>query len=220
MTDIAATGPAHRLGAAGRRALDLLIAIPALVLLSPLLAVIAVLIRRGSPGPAIFRQERVGRFEEPFTIYKFRTMRQGLDDAEHRAFVTRMLTGEAERSGGENGLYKLQNDPRITPIGAFLRRLSLDELPQLINVVKGDMAIVGPRPVLPWEAQLFEPRYRARFAVRPGLTGLWQVSGRAALTMREALDLDLRYVEERRLGLDLSIIAKTVPTVLFGRLTS
>ena len=202
-----------------RQALDVLLAVTALVIVLPVLAAIVLAIRLTSSGPAIFRQERLGRDERPFTLYKFRTMRVGSDDTEHRRYVTQLLTDASPPPGGAAGLYKLQDDARVTRVGAFLRRTSLDELPQLVNVLSGDMAIVGPRPVLPWEAALFEPRYHARFAVRPGLTGLWQVSGRAQLSMREALDLDLRYVAERRLRTDLRIIVKTVPVVAFRHAT-
>jgi lipopolysaccharide/colanic/teichoic acid biosynthesis glycosyltransferase len=211
--------PANGVAAAARRTVDVAVAFLALIVLLPVVAAIALAIRATSPGPAFFRQQRVGRDGRLFTLYKFRTMRTGADDSAHRAYVQRLLTEDAPPAGGSHGLYKLQDDPRVTSVGAFLRRSSLDELPQLLNVVRGDMALVGPRPVLPWEAALFDPRYRARFSVRPGLTGLWQVSGRARLTMREALDLDVAYVEQQRLSLDLRILAKTVPIVLFRHAT-
>jgi lipopolysaccharide/colanic/teichoic acid biosynthesis glycosyltransferase len=198
---------------------DIVVAIVSLAVLTPLVAAVVIGIRATSRGPALFRQQRVGRDGQPFTLYKFRTMRVDADDSVHRAYVSRLLTEEAPPAGGSGGLYKLQDDPRVTGVGAFLRRTSLDELPQLLNIVRGEMALVGPRPVLPWEAALFDPRYQARFSVRPGLTGLWQVSGRARLTMREALDLDIAYVEQQRLALDLRILVKTVPIVLFRHAT-
>jgi lipopolysaccharide/colanic/teichoic acid biosynthesis glycosyltransferase len=185
-----------------------------LVVLSPLLLVIALLVRVSSPGPALFRQTRLGHRERPFTVLKFRTMWVGGDHSAHRRYVAQLLTEPAPPFGGRPGLYKLADDPRVTPIGSLLRRTSLDELPQLVNVVRGEMSLVGPRPVLPWEAELFEPRHRARFLVRPGITGLWQVSGRNRVTMRQALDLDLRYVETRSLALDLSIIWRTIPALM------
>jgi lipopolysaccharide/colanic/teichoic acid biosynthesis glycosyltransferase len=193
-----------------KRVLDVVLAALALVVLSPLLVVLWLLVRFESPGPVIFSQQRLGRGEQPFTIYKFRSMRTGASDAIHRAYVTQMLT-DGPHAVAIDGFYKLQTDPRITPLGAWLRRSSLDELPQLVNVLRGDMSLVGPRPVLAWEAELFDDAARVRFQVRPGLTGLWQVSGRARLTMRQALELDAQYVQRQSLWLDLSILARTVP---------
>jgi lipopolysaccharide/colanic/teichoic acid biosynthesis glycosyltransferase len=197
-----------------KRSLDFALAALALVVLSPLLAVLWLGVYLSSPGPAVFSQRRLGRDEQPFTMYKFRSMRAGNDDAAHRAYVSQMLTGAAPAPVAANGLYKLVSDPRITPFGGWLRRTSLDELPQLVNVVRGDMSLVGPRPVLAWEAELFDEAARVRFRVRPGLTGLWQVSGRGQLTMRQALDLDAEYVRRQSLGLDLAILARTVPAQL------
>jgi lipopolysaccharide/colanic/teichoic acid biosynthesis glycosyltransferase len=202
---------------AGKRTLDLLVAGLALLLLSPVLVLIAVLIRLNSPGPALFRQVRVGYRSGPFVMLKFRTMYQDNDDAIHRAFVTSMLAGSPTPLEDTRPLYKLTGDPRVTAVGGFLRRLSLDELPQLINVVRGEMSLVGPRPALPWEVELFEPRHRARFTVKPGITGLWQVSGRNLLTMGQALDLDVEYARRRNLALDLATLARTVPVVLTRR---
>ena len=195
-----------------KRILDLVLGLTALIVLSPLLVLLAVAVRVSSPGPAVFRQQRLGRSEEPFTMYKFRSMRVDADDAIHRAYVSQMLTGSGAAATG--GLFKLVDDPRLTPIGAFLRRTSLDELPQLVNVVRGDMSLVGPRPVLAWEAELFTDAARIRFRTRPGLTGLWQVSGRNRLTMLDALELDAEYVRRQSLWLDLSILARTVPAQL------
>ena len=201
---------ASALSAAIKRALDVLLASAALLVLSPLLAAIWLAVRLSSPGPAVFSQERLGRGEQPFTMYKFRSMSTGADDTIHREYVSRMLTGEGPVEA-TNGIYKLHADPRITPLGASLRKTSLDELPQLVNVVRGDMSLVGPRPVLAWEAKLFSPQARARFQTRPGLTGLWQVSGRNALTMQQALVLDVEYVRRQSLWLDLTILARTLP---------
>ncbi len=195
-----------------KRVLDFAMAFVLLALIAVPMLLIAVAIRLTSPGPAIFRQIRLGRDEQPFVLFKFRTMRQGCPEDIHREFVTRhMAGGDAAESGG---LHKLSADPRITPIGRILRRTSLDELPQLLNVLLGTMSMVGPRPSLPWEAELFPPDARARFRVRPGITGLWQVSGRSRLTMRQALALDVAYVERWRLRTDLGILLRTVP-VLF-----
>ncbi len=199
---------------AAKRALDVVLAAALLLVLSPLLLVIALLVRATSPGPALFRQTRLGRGERPFTILKFRTMWLGGDDSVHRRYVAQLLTETSPPFGGRPGLYKLVGDPRVTPLGALLRRTSLDELPQLVNVLRGEMSLVGPRPATPWEVELFQPRHRARFLVKPGITGLWQVSGRNRMTMREALELDVRYVETRSLRLDLAIIWRTIPTVL------
>jgi lipopolysaccharide/colanic/teichoic acid biosynthesis glycosyltransferase len=205
---------ARQRAAPTHRALDVTLAGVTLLALSPLFLVCVIAVRATSRGPALFAQQRVGLGGRTFRMYKFRTMRHRCDDAVHRAYVTHMLTADsAAPSGDESNVHKLQQDQRVTRVGRYLRRTSLDELPQLINVIKGDMAIVGPRPALPYEVELFEPRHHVRFDVRPGITGLWQVSGRARLTMREALELDLAYVEQRRLALDLQIMARTVPAV-------
>jgi lipopolysaccharide/colanic/teichoic acid biosynthesis glycosyltransferase len=197
-----------------KRFLDLVLASIGLLILSPLLLVIWAAVRLSSPGPAVFRQERVGRDEKPFIMFKFRSMRTGCSDAIHREYVSRMLTGQAAAVEEANGLFKLDADPRITQLGAWLRKTSLDELPQLVNVVRGEMSLVGPRPVLAWEAELFTDEARARFRTRPGLTGLWQVSGRNKLTMPQALELDVEYVRRQSLWLDLTIMARTVPAQL------
>lgn len=203
-------------GGATKRALDVVVAAPALLVLAPAMAAIALLVRLTSPGPALFKQARVGLDGREFVVWKFRTMRAGADDRVHRAYVRRLLTEERPPDGGTPGVYKLAADPRVTPVGAWLRRTSLDELPQLWNVLRGEMSLVGPRPALPWEVELYEPRYHERFAVRPGMTGLWQVSGRSHLGMRDALDLDVEYVRRRSLGLDLRILARTVAVVAGG----
>jgi lipopolysaccharide/colanic/teichoic acid biosynthesis glycosyltransferase len=195
---------------ASKRALDVVVGGIALVLCAPLLAVVWLAVRASSPGPAIFRQQRLGLGGRPFVLYKFRTMTAGADDAVHRAYVTRLLTEDAPAVGGNRGLYKLQGDLRVTRIGAWLRRTSLDELPQLVNVMRGDMSLVGPRPALPWEAELYQDVDRVRFEVLPGITGLWQVSGRNRLSMREALALDVEYVRRRTLLLDLGILLRTL----------
>jgi len=161
----------------------------------------------------LFRQTRVGVDQKPFVMYKFRTMQVGCDSSLHQDYVLRLLAGDVIAEGG---LYKLVSDPRVTRIGSFLRRSSLDELPQLVNVLIGDMSLVGPRPALPYEVERFPSWAAPRFTVRPGLTGLWQVSGRNRLTMAEGFRLDLEYVARRALWTDLVILAKTVRTVLAG----
>jgi exopolysaccharide biosynthesis polyprenyl glycosylphosphotransferase len=188
---------------------DHLVASVALVLLLPLLATIALVIRMTSPGPAIFRQRRVGRGGRQFTLFKFRTM---VRDAE--AVRNQLITLNIHQDGP---LFKMQRDPRITRFGAFLRKYSLDELPQLINVVKGDMSLVGPRPPLPIEVASYDGPTERRMLVPPGLTGLWQISGRSDLDWQEAVRLDLHYVENWSLALDALILWKTVPAILRHR---
>jgi lipopolysaccharide/colanic/teichoic acid biosynthesis glycosyltransferase len=196
-----------------KRVVDLVGSAVLLIVLAPLIAALAIVIKMNSPGPALFRQIRLGRGEQSFTMYKFRTMYDGGDDKSHREYVTKLLSDDTPALA-KDGLYKLSDDPRITSVGAFLRRTSLDELPQLLNVLAGKMSLVGPRPALPWEAKLYQPHYRKRFEVKPGITGLWQVSGRSKLTMKQALDLDCQYVERRSVVLDLAILGKTVLVVL------
>ena len=183
---------------------DWVVAAVLLILLSPVLLVIAALVRL-TPGPAIFRQERVGRGGKPFEIYKFRTM---YVDAEARLAELRDLN----ETDGE--LFKMRQDPRVTPHGRWLRRLSLDELPQLVNVLKGDMSLVGPRPPLAREVANYPSDMRRRLVVKPGLTGLWQVSGRSDLSWEESIRLDLSYVENWSLAMDLAILTRTVAAVV------
>jgi lipopolysaccharide/colanic/teichoic acid biosynthesis glycosyltransferase len=201
---------------AGKRVLDLAIALPALLLLPPLLLIAAAAVRLTSPGPALLRQTRIGRHERPFTMFKLRTMRVDADDRASREFNQRELLGELDTV---DGVFKLQDDPRITRVGGFLRRWSIDELPQLLNVLRGDMSLVGPRPSLPWEVALFTPEQRRRHEALPGMTGLWQVSGRSRLSMPEMLALDLLYVEQHSLRLDLAILLRTPRAVLFDDAT-
>lgn len=197
-----------------KRLLDVSLAFVALLLLAPLLAVVAVAVRLTSPGPALFRQLRVGKDGSTFTMLKFRSMRVDNDDSQHRAYVSQLLADDAPPDGGAVGVFKLVADPRVTGVGRWMRRTSIDELPQLLNVLVGHMSLVGPRPALPWEVEMYEPHHRRRLLVKPGVTGLWQVSGRSALTMRQALDLDVDYVARRGLSLDLLILVLTVPALL------
>lgn len=200
-----------------KRLIDCVGAAVLLLVLAPVLLVIAALVRLTSPGPALFRQERVGLGGRPFVCWKFRTMRIDNDDSIHRSYVTRLLTDNRPPDGGEAGVYKLTDDPRVTPLGSVLRRASLDELPQLVNVLRGDMSLVGPRPCLQWEADLYRPVHRRRFEVKPGMTGLWQVCGRSRRGMLEQLDLDVQYVRRRSLALDLTLLARTIPAMLRDR---
>jgi lipopolysaccharide/colanic/teichoic acid biosynthesis glycosyltransferase len=219
VTDVAARKEAAAPGLvqeAVKRALDIALASVLLVATSPLLLFLWCLVRVTSAGPALFKQERVGRDMRPFTMLKLRSMYAGNGDEKHRAYVTTMLSGEQDVPAQNGALYKLVGDPRVTPVGAWLRRTSLDELPQLINVVRGDMSLVGPRPMLPWEAELIAEPYRPRFAVKPGMTGLWQVSGRSRLSMRTALELDVEYARRASVLVDLSILARTAPALFRG----
>jgi lipopolysaccharide/colanic/teichoic acid biosynthesis glycosyltransferase len=202
-----------------KRAIDIVGATLLLALLAPLLLFIALLVRATSRGPALFAQERVGYRRRAFTMLKFRTMEHECDDQLHREFVTGMLVSGARASKSGNVIHKLADDPRVTGLGRFLRRSSLDELPQLFNIVRGHMSLVGPRPILAWEAELLDAEYDARFAVKPGLTGLWQVEGRNRLTMNDALELDVEYARRHSLLLDLRILVLTIPTVLWSALS-
>jgi lipopolysaccharide/colanic/teichoic acid biosynthesis glycosyltransferase len=203
--------PSPRGREAAVRGVDLVIAVTVLVLAAPLILAVHVLVRLSSRGGGYFRQVRVGAHRREFVMYKFRTMRCDSDTSIHEEYVSRLLQGEVEP---EDGLYKLADDPRVTRVGALLRRTSLDELPQLFNVLRGDMSIVGPRPCLPHEMAAFPAWASPRFDVRPGLTGLWQVSGRNRLTMTEGLRLDVEYATRRTLALYLVILLRTVPAVL------
>jgi lipopolysaccharide/colanic/teichoic acid biosynthesis glycosyltransferase len=195
-----------------RRTADIVIAGFALLVLTPLMAIIVIAIRLTSPGPALFTQRRIGLARRPFCFYKFRTMRLGGDDSALREMIASELRGEDTSTDGS---WKL-DDSRITGVGSFLRRTSLDELPQLINVLRGDMTLVGPRPCLGWEAEMFPSEFDERFAVRPGITGLWQVSGRSTMGTLDMLRLDVHYVRHQTLHGDVAILARTVPTLLRG----
>jgi lipopolysaccharide/colanic/teichoic acid biosynthesis glycosyltransferase len=202
-------------GAIAIRCLDLLGAIVLLVILSPLLLVVALMVRLDSPGPAIFRQRRIGQHLEPFTVDKFRTMKADSGANPHRQHVEEMIAGDKEVA--ERPMTKLEEDDRVTRVGSFLRRTSLDELPQLWNVVKGEMSLVGPRPPIQYEVDRYPEEAFRRFAVKPGITGLWQVRGRSLLSFPEMIALDNEYVDRRSLPLNLKILILTLPTVLHGK---
>ncbi len=190
-----------------RRALDVTVAAAALLLLFPLLLVLALLIRLDSPGPILFVQTRVGKHGRTFPVFKFRSMHT---DAEERLDT---VLAENERTGP---VFKMKHDPRVTRIGRPLRRCSLDEVPQLFNVLRGEMSLVGPRPALPREVALYTPQQAGRLSVTPGLTGLWQVSGRASLSFERSVELDLEYVRRQSLALNVVLILRTIPAVLTG----
>jgi lipopolysaccharide/colanic/teichoic acid biosynthesis glycosyltransferase len=200
----------------GKRVLDLAVTCPLLLLSAPLMIGVTVLIRLTSRGPALIRQIRIGQNERPFTMFKFRTMYRDADDAPLRQMNIRELLGDPEPATSD-GVFKLEADQRITKVGRLLRRFSVDELPQLFNVLRGEMSLVGPRPSLPWEVELFTPEQRRRHECPPGITGLWQVSGRNRLSMPEMLALDLVYTRSRSLRLDLWILWRTPRAVLFDR---
>jgi exopolysaccharide biosynthesis polyprenyl glycosylphosphotransferase len=189
-----------------KRALDILLAMGGLIVASPLLLVSAVMVKATSPGPVIFRQQRVGRGGRTFTCYKFRTMHR---DAEQRLEEIKHLN---EMGGGVT--FKMRDDPRLTNVGRFLRRTSVDELPQMINIFKGEMSWVGPRPPTPKEVEQYSEWHRKRLDVTPGLTGLWQVSGRSELSFDEMVKLDIYYAENWSLAMDMMIILRTIPAVL------
>jgi len=201
-----------------RRALDLVVATLLLTLLAPVLIVVAVVIRLDSPGPVLYRQRRIGRSMRPFIVNKFRTMRPDADETRHRDYVYALIsTGRDDTCAGRGNLYKLLGDDRVTRAGHLLRRFSLDELPQLWNVVRGEMSLVGPRPVIPYEVEQYPVWYRERFVVKPGLTGLWQVSGRNEKTYEDMVRLDIEYARTQRLSLDLRIMLKTFWVVVRAR---
>jgi lipopolysaccharide/colanic/teichoic acid biosynthesis glycosyltransferase len=200
------------------RSLDLTIALVGVIVSAPLLFVICIAIRLEGGGPAIFRQRRLGRDKHPFTLHKFRTMTTEADPQVHREYVKQLIAGEeaAHADGNGRNLYKLAADDRVTRVGRVLRKTSLDELPQMFDVLRGHMSLVGPRPVIPYEAELYPPAYDLRFTVKPGLTGLWQVNGRNERTYREMVQLDLAWAEHHSLLMYLSILART-PWVLVCR---
>lgn len=199
-----------------KRTLDVIGATVGLVILSPLLFLIGLAIRLESAGPALFKQTRLGRGGRPFVFYKFRTMVDGNDPTIHRQYVARLISGDTDELRGDTGSFKLECDARVTRFGRILRRTSIDELPQLLNVLRGDMSMVGPRPPLPYEAELYSSHALRRLECTPGITGLWQVSGRCQTTFDEMVELDIAYMETWSVWLDLGILLRTVP-VVFGR---
>lgn len=192
----------------------------ALVATWPLFALIVLLIRLTSKGPAFFRQQRVGQGGRSFECLKFRTMQVGSDPKIHREYVRKLISGSLtskSAGSGVNGIYKIQRDPRITPLGRLLRRTSLDELPQFWNVLKGEMSLVGPRPAIPYELESYDYWHRRRILdIKPGITGLWQVHGRSRTTFDEMVRLDLRYAEGWSIWLDLKILFETPKAMLSG----
>jgi lipopolysaccharide/colanic/teichoic acid biosynthesis glycosyltransferase len=194
-----------------KRFIDLALASVALIALLPVFVVLALLVAIDSGLPVLYRQERVGRGGRRFTMLKFRSMHADADIEVHVEYVRRLHRGEPPAAPG---IYKLARDSRVTPVGRLLRRTSLDELPQLVNVVRGDMSLVGPRPDVPYSVEAYAPWALRRLEVQPGMTGLWQVSGRAKLSIEDMLRLDVVYVDRCSLRLDLALLVRTIPAVI------
>lgn len=211
-----------------KRCLDVVLALVLLTLLLPLMVVIAILIKLDSSGPIFFTQERVGakrRSENrriiweihTFSVYKFRSMVHNADPLLHQAYIKAFIEGRVETTEATETTFKLTNDPRITRIGRLLRRGSLDELPQLLNVIKGEMSLVGPRPVPTYEVADYQARHYERLTALPGITGIWQVQGRCQVSFEEMIQMDIHYARQKSLWLDLKILLLTLPAVLSGR---
>jgi len=201
-----------------KRAMDIVGSSLALTIGAPLFLIIALVVKASSKGPALFSQLRVGRYGQPFPFLKFRSMHIDNDPSAHREYVTKLIAGQAthELSNG-NGVYKLTNDKRVTQVGRFLRRTSLDELPQFLNVFRGDMSLVGPRPAIPYEVASYQTWHRRRVLdVKPGITGLWQVNGRNLIKFDEMVRLDLQYAKSWSPWLDIKILMRTPRAVLRG----
>jgi exopolysaccharide biosynthesis polyprenyl glycosylphosphotransferase len=205
--------------AIAKRALDIVLSAALLTMLSPLFLVLAAMVKLTSRGPVFFRQERVGQMMKPFKMLKFRTMRVNNDHAIHHQFVSSFIkSGGKTADAGENTLFKIANDPRVTTAGRILRRTSLDELPQLWNVLRGDMSLVGPRPPLAYEVEQYQSWHRRRvLEAKPGLTGLWQVTGRSRTTFDEMVRLDLRYARTHSVWTDIKILLATPRAVISGK---
>lgn len=209
-------------GALAKRLIDIVGSGLALLIFAPLFCVISLLVVATSKGPVLFRQERLGQFGKKFVFLKFRSMYVHSDDSLHREYIKKLITENRpseEQAGDVNApVYKIRNDPRITPIGRLLRKTSLDELPQLINVLKGEMSLVGPRPAIPYEVESYDIWHRYRLLqVKPGITGLWQVSGRSSTSFDDMVRLDLKYVQEQSLWLDFKILFITPWVVIKGK---
>jgi exopolysaccharide biosynthesis polyprenyl glycosylphosphotransferase len=213
--------PALRgMGLVAKRFVDVAVSGLVVIVFAPLLLVIALMVKLLSPGPILFRQIRAGKDGNPFTFYKFRTMSHESDDTLHREYATNFIGGKELRLRDENldqKIYKMPNDPRVTTIGRILRKTSLDELPQLFNVIKGDMSLVGPRPPIAYELTIYKEWHKRRLRAKPGITGLWQVSGRSSVPFHDMVLLDLYYINRWSLLLDLEIMVKTIPVVLCGK---
>lgn len=200
-----------------KRPLDVVVATTLLLLSAPLWAFCAMLVRLDSPGPVLYVQDAIGRGGRPFRFYKFRTMKHGNDDADHRRYLRSFVQGEMPAGDENAAVYKMIDDPRLTRAGRLLRKLSLDELPQLLNVLSGDMSLVGPRPPLPYEYALYDGWAKSRLAVRPGITGLYQLTRRSRAPFHEMVEIDLDYIRNCSAWLDLSIMLWTPAAMLMAR---
>jgi exopolysaccharide biosynthesis polyprenyl glycosylphosphotransferase len=203
-----------------KRFVDIAVSGLVVLIFAPLLGFIALLVKLLSPGPVLFRQIRAGKKGNPFTFYKFRTMRHDADDSLHKEYATNFIGGKELRLRDESkkqDVFKMPDDPRVTSIGRILRKTSLDELPQLFNVIKGDMSLVGPRPPCAYELTIYRDWHKRRLLAKPGITGLWQVSGRSSVPFHDMVLLDLYYINRWSLLLDLEIMIKTIPVVLYGK---
>jgi exopolysaccharide biosynthesis polyprenyl glycosylphosphotransferase len=210
---------ARRLSLVLKRAMDIVGSILTLVLAFPVLAMIAAAIKLTSKGPVLFRQERVGQYGKTFTFLKFRSMRANNDPTIHQEYVKRFIAGKntTAENGDKPAVYKITADPRVTPIGRFLRSTSLDELPQFFNVLSGEMSLVGPRPPVPYEFQCYDIWHRRRMLeTKPGITGLWQVEGRSKVSFDDMVRLDIRYARSWSLWLDVKILLRTPKAVFLG----
>ncbi len=203
-----------------KRVMDIGGSLAAMTFLAPVFIAVAIAVKGTSKGPVLFRQQRVGQFGHPFTFLKFRSMYVGNDSRAHEDYVKQLIAGKAEKqpsNGNGKAVYKLTKDSRVTTIGAFLRKTSLDELPQFFNVLIGEMSLVGPRPPLPYEVKAYDVWHRSRLLeAKPGITGLWQVSGRSRVTFDEMVRLDLRYAREWSPWTDIKILMRTPVAVLLG----
>jgi len=218
--DVRERGGARKVGLLIKRLMDLGGSAAALLVFSPLMALIAVAVKLSSKGPMLYRQVRIGQYGRRFTFLKFRSMYVNSEARLHREFVKSLIRGESgslPAAGAAEGVFKIKHDPRVTPLGQLLRKTSLDELPQFLNVLKGEMSLVGPRPPIPYELEDYDAWHRRRLLeAKPGVTGLWQVSGRSRTTFDEMVRLDLRYAKAWSLWLDLRILAQTPRAVLSG----
>ena len=200
-----------------KHGLDALIVLPVFVLLLPLFFMLSIAIKLNSRGPVFYRAEAMGRNGTPFSMYKFRSMQVDTGNGIHKEYVTKLINGQIKKDSGKGGVFKITDDQRVTPIGKLLRKLSLDELPQLINVLKGEMSLVGPRPCLPYEYEAYKDWHKKRLSIRPGITGVWQVTGRSAVSFEDMVLLDLYYIYNRNILMDINILSETIFAVLEKR---
>jgi len=217
--DLESRAQSRRVEIVVKRVMDIVGSIIALVVLAPVMLLIAIAIKLTSPGPVLFKQKRIGQYGKPFVVFKFRSMRTDNDPSVHRQWFQSFYSGKAKphSTNGTGGSYKLPNDPRVTRLGRWLRRSSLDEVPQFVNVLWGDMSLVGPRPPIPYEVDAYQAWHRGRvLQAKPGITGLWQVSGRSRVSFDEMVRLDLRYAATWSIWLDIKILLRTPAAVFFA----